>query len=213
MESRPSGPASPREVWLLCPRCHADCMDRDLEPGQFLQCGRCGADVKTAAGGPRSIQAAWAFATAGLVAMLPANILPILKFDVGGNFQENRVLTGVEGLWDLGFEPIAALVFFSAIAAPAAYLLAVWYVSALVTLRLEWPGRRFFFAVARHLEPWNLMPVFAIACVVSVVKLRTLGDVTWEPGALWIALLSLFTLLTIQFFDRRFVLLELEENP
>jgi uncharacterized paraquat-inducible protein A len=63
------------------------------------------------------------------------------------------------------------------------------------------------------LESWNLMPVFAIACVVSVVKLRTLGNVTWEPGALWIALLSLFTLLTIQFFDRRFVMLKLEENP
>ena len=110
-------------------------------------------------------------------------------------------------------EPIAALVFFSAIAAPAIYLLAVWYVSALVTLGLHWPGRRFFFAVARHLEAWNLMPVFAVACVVSVVKLRTLGEVTWEPGAIWIAALSLFTLLAIQFFDRRFVAVELEENP
>ena len=188
-------------------------MDRDLGPGEFLRCGRCGGEVKSPAGGPRSVEAAWAFATAGLVAMIPANLLPILKFDVVGNFQENRVFTGVEGLWNLGFEPIAALVFFSAIAAPAAYLLAVWYVSAVVALRLRWPGRRFFLAMSRHLEPWNLMPVFTIACVVSVVKLRTLGDVTWEPGALWIGLLSLFTLLTIQFFDRRFVLVELEEDP
>ena len=57
------------------------------------------------------------------------------------------------------------------------------------------------------------MPVFAVACVVSVVKLRTLGSVTWEVGAIWIALLSIFTLLTIQFFDRRHVEIDLEENP
>jgi uncharacterized paraquat-inducible protein A len=57
------------------------------------------------------------------------------------------------------------------------------------------------------------MPVFAVACVVSVVKLRTLGSVTWEPGAAWVALLAVFTLLTIQSFDRRHVMVDLEENP
>jgi uncharacterized paraquat-inducible protein A len=56
------------------------------------------------------------------------------------------------------------------------------------------------------------MPVFAIACVVSVVKLRTLGDVSWEQGAIWVGVLSLFTLLTIQFFNRRHVQIVLEEK-
>ena len=204
---------APQEVWLQCPRCRADCLDRDLAPGEFLQCGRCGTEVKSSRSGHRSLLAAWAFASTGLLLMIPANSAPILKFDVVGNSQENRILTGIEGLWNQGYEPLAALVFFSAIAAPALYLVSVWYVSALCALRLHWPGRRLFFAIARMLESWNLMPVFAIACVVSVVKLRTLGNVTWEPGALWIALLSLFTLLTIQFFDRRFVMLNLEENP
>jgi paraquat-inducible protein A len=200
-------------VWLQCPRCHADCLDRHLAPGEFLRCGRCGTELKSSTGGRTSILAAWAFATTGLLLMIPANTTPILKFDIVGNFQENRIATGIEGLWNLGYEPIAALVFFSAIAAPVLYLLSVWYVSALVSLRLRWPGRQALLKAAGHLEPWNLMPVFAIACVVSVVKLRTLGDVTWEPGALWIALLSLFTLLTIQFFDRRAVLVELKKHP
>ena len=213
MEGTLGDAAASREVWIHCPRCRADCLDRDLARGEFLKCGRCGMEVKSSQGGRRSILAAWAFSSTGLLLMIPANIAPILKFEVVGNFQENRVITGVEGLWNQGFEPLAALVFFSAIAAPALYLLSVWCVSAMCCLRLRWPGRRLFFAIARNLESWNLMPVFAIACVVSVVKLRTLGEVTWEPGALWIALLALFTLLTIQFFDRRFILLDLEENP
>lgn len=209
-----SGDTMPRrEIWLHCPRCRADCLDRPLATGEFLRCGRCGAEVKSSKGGRRSIVAAWAFSTTALILMFLANTTPILKFDVVGNFQENRIMTGVEGLWSHGFGPLAALVFFSAIAAPALYLWSVWYVSALCTLRLRWPGRWFFFGMAKNLESWNLMPVFAIACVVSVVKLRTLGTVTWEPGAIWIALLSLFTLLTIQFFDRRQILVDLEENP
>jgi paraquat-inducible protein A len=205
-------PAS-REVWLLCPRCHAECLDRTLQSGEFLRCARCGSEVKSTLGGRRSILGAWAFSTTGLFLMVLANTMPILKFDVVGNFQENHILTGVAGLWNQGFQPLAALVFFSAFAAPALYLLSVWYVSGLCILRLTWPGRRFFFGMAKMLESWNLMPVFAVACVVSVVKLRTLGTVTWEPGAIWVALLSIFTLLTIQFFDRRHVEIDLEENP
>lgn len=213
MEEVTGNTPATREIWLLCPRCRVECLDRPLGTGEFLQCVRCGAEVKSSKGGRRSIVAAWAFSSTALILMFLANTTPILKFDVVGNFQENRIITGVDGLWDQGFEPLAALVFFSAIAAPAIYLLSVWYVSALCTLKLRWPGRWFFFGMAKHLESWNLMPVFAIACVVSVVKLRTLGTVTWEPGAIWVALLSLFTLLTIQFFDRREILVDLEENP
>lgn len=212
MDNASGDSVSLAEVWLHCPRCRAECLDRPLATGEFLRCGRCGAEVKASTGGRRSIVAAWAFSTTSLILIFLANTTPILKFDVVGNFQENRIMTGVEGLWEQGFEPLAALVFFSAIAAPALYQLSVWYVSALCTLRLRWPGRWFFFGMAKNLESWNLMPVFAIACVVSVVKLRTLGSVTWEPGAIWIALLSLFTLLTIQFFDRRQIMVDLEEN-
>jgi uncharacterized paraquat-inducible protein A len=213
MDSLTGDLAASPEIWLLCPRCHAECLDRDLHQGEFLRCTRCGTEVKSTLGGRRSILRAWAFATTAIFLMFLANTTPILKFDVIGNFQENRIFTGVQGLWDQGFEPLAGLVFFSAIAAPALYLLSVWYVSALCILRLRWPGRRFFFGMAKNLESWNLMPVFAVACVVSVVKLRTLGSVTWEVGAIWIALLSIFTLLTIQFFDRRHVEIDLEENP
>ena len=204
---------SPPEIWLTCTNCRAECLDRDLAPGQFLRCSRCGNELKNSSGGKPSIFSAWAFSTTALILLVLANTSPILKFEVVGNFQENRILTGVESLWDQGFQPLAALVFFSAIAAPTLYLLSVCYVSATCSLGLRWRGRHFCFSVARILESWNLMPVFAIACVVSVVKLRTLGNVTWEPGAIWIALLSIFTLLTIQCFDRRFVLVQLEENP
>jgi uncharacterized paraquat-inducible protein A len=60
------------------------------------------------------------------------------------------------------------------------------------------------------LESWNLPPVFAIACAVSVVKLRTLGKVSWESGSLWILAAAILTMLAVQCFDRRCAALYVE---
>ena len=41
---------------------------------------------------------------------------PVLIFDVAGNTQSNLIITGVYGLISQGYSPVAALVFFGAIA-------------------------------------------------------------------------------------------------
>ena len=147
--------------------------------------------------------AAWAFAMAALITLIPANMNPILIFSVAGNYQENLIITGVEGLWMQGFQPLGALVFFSAILAPVLYLLSVSYVCACWTLQQRPPFLGAAFRLAEVLEPWNLLPVFAIACIVSVVKLRTLGIVNWEPGSLWVLATAVLTMIAVQCFDRK----------
>lgn len=159
----------------------------------------------------RAMQCACAFSATALVLSLLANIYPVLSFDVAGNSQENLIFTGVEGLWGQGYRGIASLVFFSAIAAPAIYLMAVFFVSASCCLGWRIRAAAAILPVAEKMESWNLIPVFAVACVVSVVKLDTLGQVTWEAGAFWMGLLAVFTLLTIQFFDKRHAMVILQK--
>jgi uncharacterized paraquat-inducible protein A len=193
---------TPEADRLQCPRCHAPFRDRTLQPHQFLRCGRCGEELKSSCEG-HGIQKAWAFATAGLLTLIPANTYPILLFSIAGNTQENLIITGVQGLWGHGYTPLGALVFFSAIAAPFLYLAGIWLVAACFCLRLRPPGLAQILHLTESLESWNLMPVFAIACIVSVVKLRTLGDVSWELGAAWVLLSAAITLFVVQFFDRK----------
>ena len=195
--------------WIHCPRCHASLRDRVLGNHEYLCCGRCGEQVKSLRPG-RTMIAAWAFAMAALVTFIPANLNPILIFSVAGNSQENLIITGVRALWIQGFQPLGALVFFSAILAPFFYLASVSYVSASWTLQLRLPFAGAALRLAEALESWNLLPVFAIACMVSVVKLRTLGTVSWEPGSLWILATAVFTMLNIQCFDRKCAELYLE---
>ena len=147
--------------------------------------------------------AACAFAVAALITLIPANMNPILVFSIAGNSQENLIITGVEGLWIQGFQPLGALVFFSAILVPIVYLVSVSYVSAAWAFQKRPPLLGTAFRLVEVLEPWNLLPVFAIACMVSVVKLRTLGTVNWEAGALWILATAVLTMLAVQCFDRK----------
>jgi len=61
------------------------------------------------------------------------------------------------------------------------------------------------------MESWNLMPVYAVATVVAVVKLDMLGTVEWQQGALWVLALSVCSLLTLQFIDRNLLESRLQE--
>jgi paraquat-inducible protein A len=146
-----------------------------------------------------------AFSAAGLFAAVLANLNPILTFSVSGRTQDGYMLTGAVELFCQGYWPLAMLVFFAGILAPILYLAAIFFVSfACVTgWRFPWVGK--VNSWIRFIEPWNLVPVFAIATVVSVVKLRTLGTVEWDMGARWVLGMSFFSLSAFYAFDRRLV--------
>lgn len=201
----------PASTWLTCPRCHAPCRDRELADGEFLRCGRCREQLKSSRG-ILSTSKAWALSTAAIILLVLANTEPVLTFSIAGNSQENLIITGIEGLWRQGYEPLSALVLFSAIVAPFLYLASIWYVAAACCSNRRLPLVPRILRISGVLESWTLLPVFAAACAVSVVKLRTLGHVAWESGAIWVALCSLFTLLTVQAFDRRSVEAWVEEG-
>ena len=155
--------------------------------------------------GKKTFQPALAFSLAGLFALILASTSPVLTFDVAGREQPGYLITGIEELLRQGYWPIAALVFVASMLAPALYLASVSYVSAACTLRLRLPHLLVLFKVSELAEPWNLIPVYSIATVVSVVKLRMIGGVTWNDGARWVLGVAFLTLCAQQVFDRGLV--------
>ncbi len=178
--------------------------------GAALHCRRCGVVVRKRTG-TKSLQPAWAMASTGLMLIVLANANPILTFDVAGNKQSNLIISGVFNLFGQGYWPVAILVFFAGIAGPALHLAAVWYVAAACCLGQRWPGLRRVTKLAGVMESWDLVPVYAVATVVAVVKLDMLGTVAWQAGAGWVLSLSLCSLLAAQFFDRGLVERRLED--
>jgi len=110
------------DTWDRCHACDATYRHRELSRGEKLCCSRCGALLAAPRVGSAR-QNALAIGLTGLVCLILANIFPIMTFDVLGAKASNHLITGVLGLFAQDYSPLAALVFFSAILAPALYLL------------------------------------------------------------------------------------------
>lgn len=195
--------------WIDCPNCEAPCLEREPAEGEELRCSRCGTTVLEFIG-RKTLQPSMALSIAGLFALLLANTNPVLSFDVAGRVQSEHIITGVDELISQGYWPIAILVFLAGILAPALHLGSVAYVSTACCLKIPFPFISLALKVSELAEPFNLMPVYSIATVVSVVKLRMLGAVEWEFGARWVLGVALFSLFAQQTFDRRLVKARLE---
>ncbi len=190
--------------WIRCPNCDAFCWERELSLGEELRCIRCGATVLQFAG-RKTLQPALALSVAGLLALVLANSSPVLIFSVGGRDQAGYIITGVIELITQGYWPIAALVFFAGVLAPLLYLTSVAYVSSACCLHIRLPRLINLLRMSELMESWNLVPVYSIATVVSVVKLRMLGGVQWEFGAQWVLALAILSLFVQQTFNHRLV--------
>ncbi len=161
--------------------------------------------------GKRTLQPTLALSMTGLFLLLLANTTPILTFEVVGRSQADYMITGVIELWNQGYFLIALLVCFAGIIAPALYLSSIFYISLATVFRIKLPGLRRVFSLGRAVNPWNLIPVYSIATVVSVVKLKMLGEVHWESGARFVLGVAIMSILSNQISDKQIALERLEE--
>jgi paraquat-inducible protein A len=183
--------------WDTCHACEAPYRHRALSRGEKLCCSRCG-ELLAAPRLASARQRGLAVALTGLVLIVLANVFPIMTFDVAGARQSNHIFTGVQGLITQNYAPLAVLVFFCSILAPALYLLLASYALAARCLGRDWPGRAQAYRIVERLAPWNLVPVFLVACLVAVVRLDLLGTVSWQRGVVFVVLLSLCCLVLEQ---------------
>lgn len=197
------------EKWVACPFCEAPCIQRELLPGQQLQCVRCESTVMVPIG-KRTLQPPFALAITGLFLLFLANTMPILTFEVVGRSQSDYMITGVIELWRQGYFMIAMLVCFAAVIAPAIYLSCVFYIGCVVVFGIRLPAIQWVFHLGRAVDPWNLIPVYSIATLVSVVKLQLLGRVHWEPGARFILAVALISLMCRQISHKQVAAEKLE---
>lgn len=183
--------------WDNCHACEAPYRHRELARGEKLCCGQCG-ELLAAPRADLARQRGLAIALTGLVVLAMANVFPIMTFNVAGAEQSNHISTGIQGLVAQNYAPLAVLVFFCAILAPGLYLLLASYVLTARCLGRHFPWDFQAWRVVERLAPWNLVPVFLVACLVAVVRLDLLGTVTWQKGTVFVILASLCCLLLEQ---------------
>jgi paraquat-inducible protein A len=171
-----------------------------LQAGEKAYCMRCSGLLAKASRSP--VEATLALALAALMLLVLANIFPFLHFSLEGQVQENRIITGVLGLWDAGQGGLALLILFTTVLAPALRTLGLLYVLLPLYLNRVPPGVAGALRFQEGLVSWAMLDVYMLALVVALVKLAQMAEVKLELGAFcFVALFIMLTLMGVV-YDR-----------
>ena len=167
---------------IACPEC--DLLQREvaLPPGGSARCRRCGAllyrNIRN------SIDRTIAFLLAAAILYVIANTYPIVGLEAQGIRNTTTLAGAVHSLLNQGLPAVAFLVIITTILAPAFEIVALLYLLLPIRLGRVPIGFAVILLAARVVKRWNMVEVFMLALLVSVVKLSTFASV--EPDlALW----------------------------
>ncbi len=152
---------APAEVaegeWVLCPRCEANLFSRR----------------------PDAVGRTVALTLAAAVFFIVSNLYPFLTLRAEYRESDMLLVQSVSGLEEHGFPVLAAMVAVFTLAAPALVIGGLLY----VLLPLLWDGRKLpgavlFCRVLHEARRWNMVEVYLLGVLVSLLKLGSLATLT-----------------------------------
>ena len=176
---------------MACHECDLIHRIQSLADREAAQCSRCGASLYRHK--RNSLDRTLALTIAGLTLFVLANSFPFLLLKIGAQVQKSTLFTGIKELWAAGMWEVSLVVLLTTILVPLAQLLGLLYV--LLPIKLGRKPRKLaaVFRIVQRLSPWNMMEVFMLGILVSVVKLA--GMATIVPGISLFAFLALIFIL------------------
>jgi paraquat-inducible protein A len=178
-----------------CPHC--DLLQRlpDLAPGASARCPRCNEELWRYR--EDSLNRTLALAIGAALLYVVANSVPMLGLTIVGREASTTVIGGASHLWDSGQKMVGALVFFTAVAAPA---LQIGVMLAIVIGAHRGRPRKWVGKLLRHhptTRLWSMIEVMMLGVLVALVKIADYATVI--PGmALFVLGALVFVLAAMQ---------------
>jgi paraquat-inducible protein A len=186
---------------IACPHC--DLLQRlpQLAPGGSARCPRCDKELRRRR--EDSLNRTLALTIAAAVLYLIANSVSMLGLTIVGRSASTTVIGGAEHLWQDGQEPVAVLVLFTAVIAPA---LQIGFMLAIVLGAERERPPRWVGTLLRHhpaTRTWSMIEVMMLGVLVALIKIADYATVI--PGtALFVLGALVFALAGMQVsFDPR----------
>jgi paraquat-inducible protein A len=189
-----------QEELVACHSCDLLHLKTRLRVGEKAYCTRCGELLY--AESPRAIETALALSISSLFLFAAAHLLPFISIDIEGNVSTIFLISTIETLTEIDSRLLALAGIFLLLIAPLIVLL----VDILLLYRLRFtrpggssasrqllmlsgqmrPGRsavsRQLLLLAGHMTPWNMLEIFLLGVLVSIVKLASMAGITLHEG-------------------------------
>ncbi len=180
-----------RNSLVVCGQCGMAHRWRPLAPSSVARCARC--EAVLGRGHRLTITSLLSLTITASVVFLIALGSDVLSLDLRGISRATTLPGAISAMWDEGQETIAVLTAITALLAPALFLgLRLYVLVPLAAGRLP----RGFAACVRLLHQagrWNMVEVFTIGALLSLVRLASLADAVPGPGLLALGVVMLLS--------------------
>jgi len=164
----------------VCHFCDTLHEERHVREGLAARCARCGALLYENRAG--SLARASAFSLAALLLMVLVHAFPFLTMDAA-SMRRELTLTGAAGaLMKDGYQVLGVAIILFTLVAPIMLAGGMLYVCLPLLSGRAAPGA---ITVAKWMyrsEPWNMVEVFLLGVMVSLMKLAKVADVHFDMG-------------------------------
>jgi len=175
----PKPPGGPH--YSVCHFCDTLHESAPVPEGTAARCKRCGAVLYQ--NRPASLVRATAFSMTSLILMVVMHFFPFLIMDAEGGFRVSLNLTSAARALMVEGSPIlgAGLALFTIIA-PIGMASGLIYVCGPLMFGRVAPGAMFVAKWLNKTEPWNMVEVFLLGVLVSLLKLAKVAEVHFGAG-------------------------------
>jgi paraquat-inducible protein A len=165
---------------VACAECDALQRDTPVPRGGIAECARCGAELHRHE--PDSLDLTLALLLAAAVVLVVANVYPLMGLDAHGLRASATLIDTSIALHEHGMTSVAALVFVTVLAMPAAHIAAMLYILLPLKLGIVPPRIHLAYRLVNAAQPWAMLDVFLLGSLVSLVKLTQVAKVDAEPA-------------------------------
>jgi paraquat-inducible protein A len=174
---------------IVCEQCGLAHRWSVLRPGAVARCVRCAAVVGR--GHRFGFDAVLALTVTAAIAFLVAIATEVIEVRLRGAAISASLPQAVLIAWNEGQHLVAVAVATTAIVAPALFIGLRLYVLVPLARGRTPPGFAFCVRVLHHAARWNMLQVFTIGALLSLVRLAGLADAAPGPALFALGLLTL----------------------
>lgn len=189
------------ENLVACETCGLVQLLPELRPETVALCARCRFKLVH-----RRFNSRWqtfALSLAALVLYFPSNFYPLVTASYMGNHAQMRIFDGIKALFNSGQYFIGSLVFCTSILTPFLKIIGLLFLSLTLPWERARRARTWIYRAIRWIDPWNMLEVYLLAVMVSMVELGEIATIHVATGVFSFAAVVVLTLLATLSFDPR----------
>jgi paraquat-inducible protein A len=174
---------------VVCEECGLAHRWQPLHDGARARCVRCEAVLGRAH--RLSIDGVLALTVAAAAAYLVAINASLLSLSLRGGAETATLPEAIGLAWQSGQEIVAVLAALTALVAPAGFIALRLYVLFPLSVGKKPPGFATCVRILRQAGRWNMVEVFTVGVLLSLVRLSGLADASPGPGLFALGALTL----------------------